>query len=215
MGSYLRIMTFSGVPPTDLPNISESLLAKYFTRLGESVPEAQSLQDGDVIRTGIGRLKVLWVPGHSLGSICLVSKRNELVFSGDHVLPDISSNPSMDFDVTTDIPMVTHMKSLERMRAVKGYSVMPGHREPFAELARRLDELAAEYSRKLVQAEQLLGSTPKSVYEISRIIYGDYDTQSMVLALAECHDLLRILERDGLAATETSSGVLSARKPRR
>ena len=215
MGSYVRIMKDSGVPASDMPKVSEKLLSKYFTGLGESAPEARGLQDGDTIRTGIGDLKVLWVPGHSQGSVCFVSKKNKLVFSGDHVLLGISSNPSMDFDVTTEIPMVTHMRSLERMRALNGYSVLPGHREPISDLAGRLDELAAEYRRKLLQAEQLLGSTPKTVYDISRAIYGDYDAQSMVLALAECQDLLRILERDGLATLETTSGIVCVRKPRR
>lgn len=215
MSSYVKIMKYSGVPPSEMPRISEKMLAKYFTGLGESVPEARGLQDGDTVRTGIGDLEVLWVPGHSQGSICLVSKRNRVVFSGDHVLLGISSNPSMDFDVTTEIPMVTHTKSLERMRPLKGYTVLPGHREQITDLASRLDELADEYRRKLDKAQQLLSSSPKSVYEISRIIYGNYDAQSMVLALAECHDLLSILERSGLAVLETESGLVCAKTPGR
>ncbi len=215
MDSYLKIMASSGVPSTERPGISQKLLTKYYTGLGESVPQARGLEDGDVVRTGIGELKVLWVPGHSQGSICLVSKRNRLVFSGDHVLLDISSNPSLDFDVATEITMITHMRSLERMRQLKGYSVLPGHREQITDLAGRLDELAVEYRQKLDKAKSLLDSEPKSVYQISRVIYGEYDAQNMVLALAECQDLLRILQQDGLAVLETNSGIVCARKPGR
>lgn len=211
--SYVKIMKYSGVPSTEMPGISARILSRYFIGLGDSVPCARGLQDGDVVHTGIGNLRVLWVPGHSQGSICMVSEKDRLVFSGDHVLPGISSNPSLDFDITSEIPMVTHMRSLERMRSLKGFLVLPGHREQITDLVHRLNELAAEYDRKLNEAEQLLESSPKSVYEISRVIYGQYDTQNMILALAECHDLLRILERRGLAVLQTDSGIVRAKQP--
>ncbi|MHA1936437.1 MAG: hypothetical protein ACW97A_14280, partial [Candidatus Thorarchaeota archaeon] len=49
---------------------------------------------------------------------------------------------------------------------------------------------------------------PQTVYELSRIVYGDYDTNSLVLALAESHDLLRILENRNQAKLINQNGVI-------
>ncbi len=41
------------------------------------------LNDGDVIEVGNLRLKVIYTPGHTLGSICLYEENEKVLFSGD------------------------------------------------------------------------------------------------------------------------------------
>ncbi len=211
MKSYASIMRCSGVPAKDAPHVTEQLITHYFVSMGESVPDVHPLVEGDVLQSGIGELEVLWVPGHSQGSICLVNEENRLVFGGDHILGDISSNPSLDFDVATEIPMLTYLRSLAKMLPLDRFTVLPGHRKPILNLRQRVDELKKDYARKLKLAEGTLGSKPRTVYEISRVIYGDYDMDSMVLALAECTDLLRILEQRRHARFMRIAGVVHAR----
>lgn len=43
----------------------------------------KELQDGDVVKIGNGELKVLHVPGHSPGSICLYDEKDDFVIVGD------------------------------------------------------------------------------------------------------------------------------------
>lgn len=210
MKSYADIMHSSGVSPKDAPRVTERMMTHYFLSMGESVSDVRPLVEGDVLESGIGQLRVLWVPGHSQGSICLVNEENRLIFSGDHILGDISSNPSLDFDVTTEIPMLTYLRSLDKLLPFDGSTILPGHRKPIFNLKHRVDELKEEYARKLSLAEDTLGPKPKTVYEISRVIYGNYDMDSMILALAECTDLLRILEQKGHARLETVEGVVYA-----
>jgi hydroxyacylglutathione hydrolase len=52
------------------------------TPIVPSVP-AIELAEGDAIRFGAIRLEVLHTPGHTEGSVCLVSADDRLVFSGD------------------------------------------------------------------------------------------------------------------------------------
>ena len=51
---------------------------------------AQGLVDGQRIDLADGHLEVIHTPGHTMGSICL--RYGSYVFTGDHVLPDISPN---------------------------------------------------------------------------------------------------------------------------
>ncbi len=43
----------------------------------------EDLKEGDIIRVGDGELKVLWVPGHSPGSIALYDAKDGFVITGD------------------------------------------------------------------------------------------------------------------------------------
>ncbi len=45
------------------------------------------LKDGEIIDIGNRQLEVIAVPGHSPGSICLLDKKNRLLFTGDHFYP--------------------------------------------------------------------------------------------------------------------------------
>lgn len=52
------------------------------------VKPTRLLGDGDIIDLGGGRtLEVIYTPGHSPGSICLLDKKNRLLFTGDTFFP--------------------------------------------------------------------------------------------------------------------------------
>ena len=55
----------------------------------ESAP-VTPLADGQRLPLGDGYIEVIHTPGHTLGSVCLKFDRH--LFSGDHLLPDISPN---------------------------------------------------------------------------------------------------------------------------
>ncbi|MHA1933997.1 MAG: MBL fold metallo-hydrolase [Candidatus Thorarchaeota archaeon] len=207
VASYIKIIKDSGVPPEDAPPMSEEMLAQYFNQFGESAANVKSFEDNAIFETGIGTLQVVWVPGHSLGSSCFVSKDSKLLFSGDHILGDISSNPSLDYDVTDRISMLVYFESLKRMKAYDGYIALPGHRELMVDLNSRIVELERDYDSKFVSAEEKLDSNPKSIYSLSRELYGDYDSMEMILALAETQDLYRTLEERGKSEILVIDGI--------
>ena len=73
--------------PTNVTILSTSPkeVAKRYEKYNYSLPPAssvKSLKDGDIINLGDIILEVIHTPGHSPGSICLLSNRNEL-FTGD------------------------------------------------------------------------------------------------------------------------------------
>ncbi len=167
---------------------------EFFKAIGESVPTANTFEDKALFQTGIGELSAVWVPGHSPGSTCFISDERQIVFSGDHILGDISSNPSISFDDSERIGMVTYFESLDRIKSKAGYLALPGHREVIRDIKSRIKGLRDEYERKLQKAARSLTQEPQTVFEISRTVYGVCDSDSLVLALAESRDLLRILE---------------------
>jgi len=207
---YDELITVSGVPEKETMMVQRKRITEFFKSLVGSVPTAHSFEDHASFKTGIGELSTIWVPGHSSGSTCYVCDEKRVVFSGDHILGNISSNPSIAFDNSEGIGMLTYLNSLDRILSKDGYVALPGHREPVLDIRARVEALRTEYDNKIHKAADLITDTPKTVYEVSRLIYGDYDASSLILALAESRDLLRILEKRNQAELINKNGVIYA-----
>jgi len=206
--SFVEIIALSGVPKNETLKLDPKRLIEYYMSMRESVPTTQSFNDNASFKTGIGEVSAIWVPGHSSGSTCFVCDEQQVIFSGDHVLGDISSNPSISFDRSERIGMMTYFESLDRISSREGYIALPGHREPILDIKSRIEVLLGEYTEKLQIAIDSVTHNPQTVYDLSRIVYGDYDTNSLVLALAESYDLLRILESRNQAKLINQNGVI-------
>ncbi len=206
--AFLRLVVVSGVLEKETKMPIPENRAEFFKQIGESFPPAQSFDDGAIFKTGIGDLSAFWVPGHSSGSTCYVCDENRVIFSGDHILRDISSNPSISFDDSERIGMLTYLDSLDYILSKDGYIALPGHREPILDIKARIAVLQSEYTEKLQKAAKYLTEDPLTIYEISRMVYGNYDPGSLVLALAETYDLLRILESNNQAKFIDQNGVV-------
>jgi glyoxylase-like metal-dependent hydrolase (beta-lactamase superfamily II) len=208
MESVAKLIASSGVPKNEGLMLAQEGRTELFKSIGESVPAVHGFCNGATFRTGIGEVSAVWVPGHSPGSTCFVCDEQEVIFSGDHILGDISSNPSISFDNSDRIGMMTYFESLDRISSKAGYIAYPGHREPILDIKTRIDALRAEYDKKLRTAADSLTQDPQTIYEISRIVYGDYQASSLVLAVAESHDLLRILEKRNQAKLMNQNEVI-------
>jgi glyoxylase-like metal-dependent hydrolase (beta-lactamase superfamily II) len=212
MGAIMKLVASSGVPRNETHLLAQQGRTELFKSIGESVPTVHSFREGASFKTGIGEVFTIWVPGHSPGSACFVCEERKVIFSGDHILGDISSNPSISFEGSETIGMMTYFESLDRLSSKEGYTALPGHREPILDINARINGLLSEYDDKLNNAADSLTDRPQTIYEISRIVYGDYQVSSLVLALAESYDLLRILEMKQQATLINHNGVLQVIK---
>ncbi len=85
----------------------------FHTLVGGSVPVGRTLEDGNEIDLGAGQtLKVLHTPGHSAGSICLLSAKDGVLFSAD-AIPVPGEIPIYE-DIADSV------RSLKRLRALAG-----------------------------------------------------------------------------------------------
>jgi hydroxyacylglutathione hydrolase len=116
------------IHPADLPMYTDE---RHALRYGRSAPLVKRkpdilLQEGDQISFGTLTLKVLHTPGHSPGSICLVSQ-SHCVFSGDTLFQHGIGR--------TDLPGGDYAQ-IEQSIRTKLYTleddlvVFPGHGEP-------------------------------------------------------------------------------------
>jgi glyoxylase-like metal-dependent hydrolase (beta-lactamase superfamily II) len=90
------------------------------------------LDDGD----RVGRLVAVWTPGHSAGHLCFHDTRSGRMLTGDHVLDPITPHVAKWRDNAAD-PLGSYITSLGKMQRADATGALPGHGEPFADLAGR------------------------------------------------------------------------------
>lgn len=83
----------------------------------------QLLEDGDILNLGGRSLRVLHTPGHSQGSVCLLSEEEGLFFSGDTVYAGPLYIQLEDSDFST------YRESMKRLSDLASslQSIMPAH----------------------------------------------------------------------------------------
>lgn len=87
----------------------------------KSLTPGRTLVEGDVVRVGSLSLKVMHTPGHTVGSVSLLS--NEILFSGDTIFADSIGRTDLPGGSLDDI-----LKSLRRLSMLpKGTRIYAGH----------------------------------------------------------------------------------------
>lgn len=153
--------------------------------------QTEGLSDGQRIPLADGELEVIHTPGHTMGSICL--RYGSHLFTGDHVLQDVSSNVGGGDMRHTG--MLSHfISSLDKMLKLSPETkVLPGHGAPFQSLHERCIELKLHHDERLEKTTTILSAGPRTVYEVARELFGEMDGFHIVLGCAEANAHLELL----------------------
>lgn len=133
------------------------------------LPEANpdvALSDGETISTGIFELQVIWTPGHSPGHICLYEPANRLLFTGDHILPEITPNISIHTESHED-PLSDYIKSLKKLWNLDMEVGLPAHEDIFTNLQKRISELLTHHEARKGEIIKTIIGKAKTAYHIS------------------------------------------------
>jgi len=125
----------------------------------QSIPDFHLVDDGDVIEVGDYRLRCLSTPGHTQGHICLYESDKRILFSGDHILYDITPHiESWAYQVNA---LGDYLDSLERVYNLPVDIVLPGHRNFFTDLKGRIDALKTHHEERAQEVLDVLGTEAK------------------------------------------------------
>lgn len=167
-----------------------------------------ALQDGQKIDVGDEVLQVIHTPGHTMGSICLLSERH--LFSGDHVLEKISPNVGGG-DIRQDGLLRHFLQSLQRVQDLaSSHLVMPGHGQPFENVTQRCIDLAQHHEERLLKTREILSDRTMSVYEVASELFGELDDFHVFLGCAEANAHLEYLVEEGLVEKDENRYRLGA-----
>ena len=103
-----------------------------------SLVPTEFIRDGDVIDLGDRELEVIYTPGHSPGSVCLLDRANRMMWTGDLFFPGPLYAYSEDVDLELYVESINRIADL-----VEDYDyVLSGHNDPWvpSEVVPRVSE---------------------------------------------------------------------------
>lgn len=168
--------------------------------------------DGDMT---IGGLQVLSCPGHTPGNLVAIDPAEGVLFSGDQLLPNITPTPGIQFvprnggfERFASLP--AFVASLERLRERQLTRCLPGHGEPFSDVAAEIDgNLAAIEARTERMLEELREGGPATVYGLGERLYPKALRRRFWQIVATVQGHLDLLLARGQAVCE--DGMFAAR----
>lgn len=157
----LAFVVENGFPERLAKGIVKLMSETHYKNLPELVP----LRDGEVLDFGYHKFKCIETPGHTQGHICLYDQRRGVLFSGDHVLRDVTPNIST-WSYEED-SLSAYILGLKRVCDLAPSLVLPGHGKPFKKLKERVQELVNHHKERLLEIVRVLEAQSGDAYWVS------------------------------------------------
>lgn len=174
-----------GVPEAQVPTVigATEMLAHAYKPLPDTY---HSLQQNQVLRINNESWHIAISQGHSPGHVTLYNEKQNLLISGDQILPRISSNVSVSIDNQRGNPLKDWLNGLKDKRKLpKSALVLPAHDAPFYGLHERIEELETEHKRMLDKVIEH-SSDANTVYQLAHKLYSrKLNNFTLLLALGE------------------------------
>ena len=157
-------------------------------------PEVEAVAHGDLLAATPFALQVIQTAGHSDGHIGLFEPEARALFSGDHLLPDITTNIGLWAETASVDPLGDYLYSLDVISELDIQRVYPAHGAAFSHPHRRILEMLHHHRQRLLETQKYSRDCV-TAYRISIDVFGpDLSPFESRLALAETLAHLNYLE---------------------
>ena len=196
----------NGMAPAD----AEILVTKMptYLRWVHDLPDSPRLLELDrPIEIGARRWRPIVGRGHAPEHVSLLCETDDILISGDQVLPRISPNISVWPDGPQN-PLAQYLDSLDEFAPLgRDPLVLPSHHGPFRGLATRVDEIRALHHRRLDELREFCAQ-PRSAQDCLPLLFKRVlRDQQIAFAMGEALAHLRYLAIRGEVTMRHEDGV--------
>lgn len=211
--AFIEFAKVNGFPAEDL----ESAFANHpgIKYSPKKIPAFTLRDEGDILEYGGYRLRCIATPGHTQGHMCLYDPDQEILFSGDHVLYDIT--PHIESWSYLTNALSDYLLSLDKISALPVRLVLPGHRNMFKDLKGRIEALKHHHRLRAEEVMSVLGEKSLHAYDIASgmtwdidcATWRDYPLAQRWFATGEAIAHLRYLESEGKIFRNTHQKMIT------
>lgn len=141
-----------------------------------------------------GDLRVHHVPGHCPGLVCL--QVDDVLLTADHILSHTTPHQAPE-SIVPNMGLGHYLASLAKIERLEGIRLaLPSHEEPIEDLRGRIQAIRQMHERRLERVLELC-STPQSIAEVSRALFGRVRDYHVLLALEEAGAHVEYLHQRG------------------
>jgi len=181
---------------------------------GEWVAPDQWIVDDEILELGGRTLCAISTPGHTQGHLVFVDDSRQLLFSGDHILPDITSSVGLEA-VPGRSPLQDFLASLSKVRRLGVLKVLPAHGPVSPSSHRRVDELIRHHEARLEAVHLRVRNGLATAQAVAQSMtwtrqqkaYSHLSSFNQMLAVCEVAAHLRLLADRGQLTETVESGV--------
>jgi len=212
-GAYL---TRLGLPPEVLAALAAEVGGGY--SLARRVNDLRAIGEGEVLRFRRFAARVLHMPGHTPGLVCLWAEEHGVFLAADHLLEHVSPNPIIELGPAGEEgffrPLVAYLASAARLRALEVKLVLPGHARPFGHHRKVIDDLMGFYERRQQRILEELAQDPRSPWEVTQALFPRQRPGDVFLTVSETIANLEVLEGRGQVERTFTPGPAISTCPR-
>ncbi|MFD0672948.1 MBL fold metallo-hydrolase [Cohnella sp. GCM10027633] len=199
----------NGLAPELEADMREHLVS-FRSKVAPHPADVRILEPGGELRMGGASWRMIRGDGHGPGHISFYDASGRRLICGDQVLPDITPNigwmPGADPD-----PLTSFMDSVAAMRGLDVGMAYPGHRNPFPDFAKRIEELLEHHERRLARMAELVSDGSVTAFAMCEMLFGSRlrsNAHQLRFALAETIAHLIVLEKRGLLRRAEEAGII-------
>lgn len=199
-------------------SVPEDLLAepeetgRASLRVQEPVEVAGALAEGDRIELGDRTLEVIETPGHCEGHLVFYDRASRTLFSGDHLLPDISPVPLLHIprgpEEARQPSLVRFLESLAKVEALECDVAFPAHGDVIRDHRALIARYRRHHERRKREIAARLRDGPRTPFELGAELFPRRHASQLFLVLSEVIGHLDLLVEEGAAVWERGADGL-------
>ncbi len=183
--------------------------------LFEPFEPARLLRDGDRVEIPGFPLEVVHTPGHCPEELIYYQPEQRLIFSGDHLLPNITPIclmhvPEQPHGVRIST-LLQYCDSLEKAEAYEADLTFPSHGDVIDDHRALIRSYRLHMDKRTLKLARLLKEGEASVFELAQRMFPHVWRDQLYLVLSEAIGHLDLLERDRKVVLREDDGVVRYR----
>lgn len=208
LGFLKSILLRNGAPETLVNQAIQYIESAQ--SMADPLEEAFFLNDGDSISFKSMIWKTIHCPGHAPGLICFYWPEKKILFTGDHLLKEITPNPVLN--VHGNRPpyrypsLKEYLASLEKIEGLDISLLLPAHGEEVHDVKGLIQKIFAHHKERMDRVLFSLSQGEKTPFEIAMDLFPGVPPFEIFLGISEAVGHLEILKEKGIVRVKEKEG---------
>ena len=165
------------------------------------------LDEGDPVP---GDFQVYHVPGHCPGQVCI--QVDDILLTADHILATTTPHQAPE-SITHNMGLGHYLDSLSKIEKLSGIRLgLGGHEAPVENIPDRIQAIKTFHQHRLQKTLDIC-TTPKSIVDISKELFGDVKSYHVLLALEETGAHVEYLHQRGELLADNVAEIENEEQP--
>jgi len=178
--------------------------------MADPLDEAFFLNDGDSILFKSMAWKTILCPGHSPGMLCFYWPEKKILFTGDHLLKEITPNPVLTVNGSKPPfrypSLKEYLTSLEKIEKMDISLLLPAHGEEVYDVKGLIQKIFSHHKERMDRVLFSLSQGERTPFEIAMDLFPGVSPFEVFLGISEAVGHLDILKEKGIVKVNEKEG---------